>query len=89
MPQFQEFDECPQCGIIVAKFKEKRARQWEDSEQGIMVEVPSEPADEPIDTPIPHAYGLKDAPEVCLCAACGVTLPATAKFCPSCGTRVG
>ena len=26
MPQFMEFDECPQCGIIISKFKKKRAR---------------------------------------------------------------
>jgi hypothetical protein len=35
MPQSKQFDECPQCGVIIPKFKEKQAKEtevkkWED-----------------------------------------------------------
>ncbi len=88
MPQFQEFDECPQCGVIVAKFIEKHGRHWGDSEPDIMVEVPTEPADEPNEAPAQQTVGPKEATAASLCRSCGVTLPGTAKFCPSCGMRV-
>ncbi len=34
MPQFSEFDECPQCGVIVSKFKRAKAEQAGTPEKG-------------------------------------------------------
>jgi tellurite resistance protein len=89
MPQFQDFDECPQCGVIVAKFKEKRGVQWKDLEPDLMVEVPIDPGDEPHGAPAQATFAAKGIPVPSVCASCSVPLPAGAKFCPACGMRAG
>jgi uncharacterized tellurite resistance protein B-like protein len=86
MPQFQEFDECPQCGVIVSKFREKQDRGWPGS-RDVMVELPGDP---PLDQ---KAQTVRQKPDhersgPSLCSGCREHLPAGAKFCPSCGTRV-
>jgi uncharacterized tellurite resistance protein B-like protein len=85
MPQFQSFDECPQCGVIVSKFLDKHDRH-PDSREGT-VEVPVH-AHEPRHEENVHQEQDEERRAVAgFCATCGVSLPAGAKFCPSCGTR--
>ena len=88
MPQSHEFDECPQCGIIVAKYQQKHPQGTQSPQQELFVEVPPEdPAEE-----IAVVTTGKSAPEkqgpVSQCPACDTLLLADAKFCPFCGTRV-
>jgi hypothetical protein len=89
MPQFSEFEECPQCGVIVSKFRQKLARSWEDSDEACMVEIPPDEVDElPPEsagrTPSREQTDVSDR-----CEGCRIVLPTGAKFCPSCGTRAG
>lgn len=93
LPQAHEFDECPQCGIIVAKFKgkvpqEPEAPATENGHEEEFIEVPSAeletktaPADRPSVIPVVPDPNPR-------CPGCHVSLPADAKFCTSCGTKV-
>lgn len=93
MPQAHEFDECPQCGIIVAKFKGKFRQEQgppatENSQEQEFIEVPpDEPETKtaPSDRPSAIPVGTDSNPK---CLACSFSLPQDAKFCPSCGTRI-
>jgi hypothetical protein len=82
MPQFREFDECPQCGIIVAKFNAMISR--------------SQPTEEYIDVPTVDETGASAAesynypqaePSPC-CPSCDTKLRESAKFCHACGHRI-
>jgi uncharacterized paraquat-inducible protein A len=93
MPQAHEFAECPQCGIIVAKFKgrlpqEPEPSATEHSQGQEFIEVPPE---EP-EAKMPPPDGPPAIPEVPdpnpKCPSCSFLLPKDAKFCPLCGTKV-
>ena len=86
MPQFQAFDECPQCGVIVSKFLDKHDRHADDRDY--MVDVPLHEQEEPVTETISQKPDPEREAVPGFCANCGVSLPAGAKFCPSCGTRV-
>jgi uncharacterized paraquat-inducible protein A len=93
MPQSHAFEECPQCGIVTAKFKEKGPREQEvagkkDEEDQEFIEVPpampvetTGPPDKPATIEATPAPPLK-------CPGCSMLLPQDAKFCPSCGIKV-
>jgi hypothetical protein len=93
MPQAREFDECPQCGIIVAKFKGKFRQEQgspatEDRQEQEFIEVPpvepetnAAPPDRP--SAIPGVPDLNPK-----CPGCNNSLPQDAKFCPLCGTKI-
>ncbi len=93
MPQSHEFEECPQCGIIVAKFKrefprdEIEADAGGDEVQGFVDVPPEEPEGEaPPDNRPPDVSAAPDLHSKC--PGCNFSLPSDAKFCPSCGTKV-
>lgn len=85
LPQFFQFDECPQCGIIVSKFRGGASRQVNDLSDE-MIEIPSaEPSnEEDVSEPVPESCDSGRG----RCMACNHPLLQTAKFCPMCGTRV-
>ncbi len=88
MPQFQEFAECPQCGIIVEKYLEKRGGSGRTPET--QVRVTFSPEQQSLPTP-PPATDVPDAAEQNrprFCTQCGETLQPSDKFCSSCGNRV-
>jgi uncharacterized paraquat-inducible protein A len=93
MPQAHEFDECPQCGIIVAKFKGKFRREQgppapENRQEQEFIEVPPAEADTktaPADRPSAIPIAPDSTPK---CPGCSFSLPQDAKFCPSCGTKI-
>jgi hypothetical protein len=93
MPQAHEFDECPQCGIIVAKFKgklhqEQDSQATEDGQEQEFIEVPPlepETATAPPDRPSAVSAAPVLNPK---CPSCSFSLPQDAKFCPSCGTKI-
>lgn len=93
MPQAHEFEECPQCGIIVAKFKEKLPHEPEppaivnSQEEGFIEVPPPEPETKasPSESPPPVPKVPDPNPK---CPGCSFVLPLDAKFCPSCGTKV-
>ncbi|HMK35557.1 MAG TPA: zinc ribbon domain-containing protein [Desulfomonilaceae bacterium] len=95
MPQSHPYEECPQCGIIVAKFIEKHGGEQqpalEPSQGGEKQEYLDVPPDEPeVDNTVPsHAEtGMTPSgPAVPVCGACTAPLPPDAKFCPSCGAK--
>jgi hypothetical protein len=102
MPQAREFEECPQCGIIVAKYKgkfpqEPEAPGMDGSQEQEFIEVPppqpeaepSPPEPEPKTSPpeMPPATPVVPDPNP-KCPGCSFLLPQDAKFCPSCGTKV-
>ncbi len=93
MPQAHQFDECPQCGIIVAKFKgkspqEHEAPTTENRQEEEFIEVPpAEPETETAPSDVPSAIPVAPDPNP-RCPGCNVSLPEDAKFCPSCGTKV-
>ncbi|MGB6066191.1 MAG: zinc ribbon domain-containing protein [Desulfomonilaceae bacterium] len=93
MPQSHEFEECPQCGIIVAKFKREIPQDQNDTEAGrdetqrfvdIPPEEPGSEAPSGSRTPAPSALPGPNP----TCSHCGISLPPDAKFCTSCGTKV-
>jgi hypothetical protein len=93
MPQAHEFDECPQCGIIVAKFKGK-FREEQDSpatenrqEQEFIEVPPVEPEDTTAPSDRPSAIPVEPDSNP-KCPSCSFSLPQDAKFCPSCGTKI-
>ena len=88
MPQFHEFDECPQCGVIVSKFREKQARTERPEEPDSFIEVPPDP-EEGIQEPSRQQTPTEreDHQPIPTCVGCKLPLPPGAKFCPSCGVR--
>jgi RNA polymerase subunit RPABC4/transcription elongation factor Spt4 len=92
MPQAHEFEECPQCGIIVAKFKGKFPQEPEPSgtknkpEQEFIEVPPEEPEVKTSPPNIPPAPPEAPDPNP-KCPACSFVLPPDAKFCPLCGTK--
>jgi RNA polymerase subunit RPABC4/transcription elongation factor Spt4 len=93
MPQAHEFEECPQCGIIVAKYKEKFRHEpeqpaTEDSQEQEFIDVPPEEPEVKTSPPdAPSAIPAVPVPNP-KCPGCSFLLPQDAKFCPSCGTKV-
>ena len=93
MPQAHEFDECPQCGIIVAKFKgkfrqEQSSPATENRQKQEFIEVPpveSETTTTPPDRPSTIPVVQDPNPK---CSSCNNYLPQDAKFCPLCGTKI-
>jgi rubrerythrin len=88
MPQFQEFAECPQCGVIVEKFLAKmgvtsRFPPQEEPVESVSVE---RNAPEPVRAEITPTGAEPGRPKFCV--NCGEPLEATYKFCISCGKRV-
>jgi hypothetical protein len=87
MPQAHEFDECPQCGIIVAKYELRHPKEALQSQEDQFMEVP--PADPKEDLPASTVQTAPGDPVPALrCPACSRVLSEEAKFCESCGTRV-
>jgi predicted amidophosphoribosyltransferase len=93
MPQAHEFDECPQCGIIVAKFKRKFRQEQESpatenrQEQEFIEVPPNEPETKTASPDRPSAIPVAPASNP-KCPGCSCSLPRDAKFCPSCGTKI-
>jgi tellurite resistance protein len=83
MPQFREFDECPQCGIIVSKFKAIVARNQPTEEY---IDVPTPDLQDDTVSTEPHIHGESELPSNC--PSCEATLRPGAKFCHSCGNRI-
>jgi tellurite resistance protein len=83
MPQFKEYDVCPQCGVIVSKFQRRRQPEPVIPTEPEYLDVPDDGSEEKAAAVTPQAT---PAP---MCAACGAILPSDAKFCTSCGHRVG
>lgn len=87
MPQMREPAECPQCGIIVAKYLAIRGRMAGSAETEEFIEVRGDE---------PHAAGASysepvpppEPPRPLVCTGCGGSLSAKAKFCPACGNPV-
>jgi hypothetical protein len=87
MPQFHEFDECPQCGVIVSKFREKRARTERSEEPDAFIEVPADP-EEGFQGPSGQQKTTeREVQPIPTCVACRMPIPPGAKYCPSCGVR--
>jgi hypothetical protein len=88
LPQFFQFDECPQCGIIVSKYRGGASRQVNAlSLSDEIIEIP------PAAVPSNEEDARESVPESCdsgpgRCTACNHPLLQTAKFCPMCGTKV-
>ncbi|MBI5569598.1 MAG: hypothetical protein HY914_06590 [Desulfomonile tiedjei] len=87
MPQFQEFEECPQCGIIVSKFREKLARQERPAEPDEFVEVQADPEESHPPHPGREEAAKSEVPAVPTCVECRLPIPPGAKYCPTCGAR--
>jgi hypothetical protein len=93
MPQAHEFDECPQCGIIVAKFKRKFRQEQgsparENRQDEEFIEVPPVEPDTKM-APPDSPSAIPEAPDSNpKCPGCSFSLPWDAKFCPSCGTKI-
>ncbi|MBI5251724.1 MAG: hypothetical protein HY912_19705 [Desulfomonile tiedjei] len=85
MPQFREFDECPQCGIIVAKFKQILSRSQSICLPEEYVEVPPEPVEE---EPVSDRDEPSESHSLANCPACNALLRTGSKFCHSCGNRI-
>jgi hypothetical protein len=88
MPQFQEFAECPQCGIIVEKYLEKRGGSSRYPET--RSHVTFSPDEQSLPRPLPaEAVPAEPEPNSSrFCTHCGEALQASDKFCCSCGNRV-
>jgi hypothetical protein len=87
MPQSHEYAECPQCGIIVAKYALRHPKEALQTEDDHFMEVP--PADPEEDLPESTVRPAPDDQVPALrCSVCGKALSEEAKFCASCGTRV-
>jgi|GEM_PF-2930575 len=87
-PQFQEFEECPQCGVIVSKYLERRGAGDQSLQPPEFVELEPDISKEEQAAPARQNWqpAERDVPRKC--PGCDFTLPGDAKFCPSCGTRV-
>ena len=87
MPQSHQFDECPQCGIIVAKYELQHPKETPPPQEDEFVEVPPENpgTDVQASTGGPAPNELISALR---CPACSSVLAEGAHFCTSCGTRV-
>ncbi|HTY24655.1 MAG TPA: zinc-ribbon domain-containing protein [Desulfomonilaceae bacterium] len=88
MPQSHEFDECPQCGVIVSKIKEKTPPEQVASPAEEFVEVQTESPEEQVSAPEPQEPLPAQSAANSTCTACNMPLPAGAKYCTSCGARV-
>ncbi|WP_041286010.1 zinc ribbon domain-containing protein [Desulfomonile tiedjei] len=85
LPQFFQFDECPQCGIIVSKYRGAASRQVNDLSEEMIEIPPAEPSEEEVvPEPVPASHGTPPG----RCTACHHPLLETSKFCPMCGTKV-
>lgn len=84
MPQFQEFTECPQCGIIVEKYLERRGTS--SSEPRSRVTFSQDQRSAP--SPIPAEAAPVEPNRPSFCTHCGESLQPSDKFCCSCGNRV-
>ena len=87
MPQSHEFEECPQCGIIVAKYELLHPKEVLPPQKDEFVEVPADSPgkDIPDSTVGPVPREQTRAPR---CPACSTLLFEGAKFCQSCGTPI-
>jgi uncharacterized membrane protein YebE (DUF533 family) len=88
MPQFKEYDECPQCGVIVSKFNQRHARETGIPNEPEYIDIPPDPVDEKIPAPKAQATPEPRAASIPVCSSCGEALIPGAKFCTSCGCRV-
>lgn len=86
MPQYHQFDECPQCGIIVSKYEQKLSREKGLNKPEEFIEVPPPESEPP--SSASDQDNLENQPPIRECTGCSMPLPPDAKFCPSCGTRV-
>ncbi len=87
MPQSHEFEECPQCGIIVAKYEQRHPKEVPPPQSDQLVEIPVDGPGE--DTADSTAGPVSDEqPPAPRCPACSTVLFEGAKFCQSCGTSV-
>ncbi len=90
MPQSHEFEECPQCGVIVSKFI-ARTPHVEGAPQACEFEFVDGPSDPGLPRPSSAAQEESlplSSASALLCPACEANLPPDAKFCTSCGARV-
>jgi hypothetical protein len=87
MPQYHQFDECPQCGIIVSKYEQKLSREKGLNKPEEFIEVPPTESEAP-SVALDQDTVEKQQPPIRECTGCSMPLPPDAKFCPSCGTRV-
>jgi hypothetical protein len=87
MPQSHEFEECPQCGILVAKYELLHPKEVQAPQTDPFVEVPADGPEEdiPVSTAGPVLDEQTPAPR---CPACSTVLFEGAKFCQSCGTPI-
>lgn len=83
LPQFFQFDECPQCGVIVSKYRGAASRQVNDLSEDMIEIPPAESNEEDISEPLPESHDTRPG----RCTACHHPLLQTAKFCPMCGTK--
>jgi len=84
MPQSHQFDECPQCGIIVAKYELRHLKEAGSLQEDQFVEVPSDEPEENASIPT-----VRDEQTPAFrCPACNTLVSEGAKFCESCGARL-
>jgi hypothetical protein len=88
MPQFQEFAECPQCGIIVEKYMEKRSGSGRYPETRSHVTFSPDQPSGPRPAPSEAIPAPVEPNSPSFCTHCGEALQPSDKFCCSCGNRV-
>jgi hypothetical protein len=94
MPQSHEFEECPQCGVIISKFLAKGPHEEETAAQECefeFVDSPSEQGACPARDSSASEDRLSGATSDLrrpTCPACQAVLTPDAKFCTACGAPV-
>jgi hypothetical protein len=87
MPQSHEFQECPQCGIVVAKYELQHPKKALPPQENQFLEIPATGPEEDVADSTVQGLTVEGAAAL-RCPACGASLSAGAKFCQSCGTSV-
>ncbi|MGO9117903.1 MAG: zinc-ribbon domain-containing protein [Desulfomonilaceae bacterium] len=87
MPQSHEFEECPQCGILVAKYERLHPKEVLPPQNDEFIEVPADAPEENIPDSTVRPVPDEQTP-ASRCPACSTLLSEGAKFCQSCGAPI-